>query len=47
MELVLGAVIAVLSFFLGAIFRPYLTGYATKKGRTLPPTKTSTSLWTR
>jgi hypothetical protein len=32
MELVLGAIIAVLSFFLGAVFGSYLTGYATKKG---------------
>ena len=35
MELVLGAIIAALSFFLGAVFRPYLTGYATKKGENL------------
>lgn len=28
MELLLGAIIAVLSFFLGAVFRPYFTGYA-------------------
>ncbi len=35
MELLLGAIIAVLSFFLGAVFSPYLTGYATKKGEKL------------
>ena len=35
MELLLGAVIAVLSFLLGAVLRPYLTGYATKKGENL------------
>ena len=35
MELILGAVIGILSFFLGAVFRPYLTGYATKKGENL------------
>jgi len=35
MEPLLGAIIAVLSFFLGAVFRPYLTGYATKKGENL------------
>jgi hypothetical protein len=35
MDLLLGGIIAVLSFFLGAVFRPYLTGYATKKGENL------------
>lgn len=35
MELLIGAIIAALSFFLGAVFRPYLTGYATKKGENL------------
>jgi hypothetical protein len=30
-----GAIIAALSFFLGAVFRPYFTGYATKKGENL------------
>jgi len=35
MELLLGAMIAALSFFLGAVFRPYLTGYSAKKGENL------------
>jgi hypothetical protein len=35
MELLHGAIIAVLSFFLGAVLRPYLTGYAAKKGENL------------
>src|SRR5260370_37692966 len=35
MELILGAVIAILSIFHGAVFRPYLTGYAAKKGENL------------
>jgi hypothetical protein len=32
MGLLLGAITSTLSFILGAAFRPYLTGYATKKG---------------
>jgi hypothetical protein len=35
MELVIGAILAVLSFILGVVFRPYFTGYATKKGENL------------
>lgn len=35
MELLFGASIAILSFLLGAVFRPYLTGYGTKKGENL------------
>jgi len=35
MGLILGAIIAILSFFLGAVLRPYLSGYATKKGENL------------
>jgi hypothetical protein len=35
MELLLGAIIAILSFLLGAVFRPYLTSYAGKKGENL------------
>ena len=35
MQLILGAIIAVFAFFLGAVFRPYLTGYATRKGENL------------
>lgn len=33
--LLLGASIPILSFFLAAVFRPYLTGYGTKKGENL------------
>ncbi len=35
MQLLLGAIIAVFSFLLGVVFRPYFTGYATKKGENL------------
>lgn len=35
MQLLLGAIIAVLSFLFGAVFRSYLTGYAKKKGEIL------------
>jgi hypothetical protein len=35
MGLLFGAIIAVLSFLLGAVLRPYLAGYATKKGESL------------
>ena len=35
MELLLGAIIAILSFLLGAVVRPYLAGYSTKKGENL------------
>jgi hypothetical protein len=35
MGLILGAIIAILSFLLGAVLRPYLTGYASKKGENL------------
>jgi hypothetical protein len=35
MELLIGAFIAVLSFLLGAVLRPYLKGYASKKGENL------------
>ena len=35
MQLLLGAIIAVISVFLGAVFRPYLKGYAEKKGDNL------------
>src|SRR5262249_24189492 len=35
MGLILGAIIAILSFILVAVFRPYLSGYASKKGENL------------
>ena len=35
MDLLLGAIIATLFFLLGAVLRPYLTGYSTKKGENL------------
>lgn len=35
MGLILGAIIAILSFVLGTVFKPYLRGYATKKGENL------------